>query len=454
MRQRLFLGMVALLPLHTVYLSAWISWKPFLILLAVLAIWDLIDGIRERAWPWHGRVTLAFGVFMATVALGFPEPEFRSRFVRLGLALVVGFLVTVVTARALRLRGMLDRTLRVVFWTAAAMALTGVVFSALLLGAGGNEVIDYLTGSRGYDLPLLDKIGKPAYLLSGFLALSNWHQDPGYGAAWMVLWSTLALLASLRGLGTGRSWLDGSIIGALWVGVVMAFSRTGWVALLLSIGLVVVVSRRRRIGGRLGRSLAAASVSAILVLAGLFLVDAEGVGGELPLQFAFRLQQGWDFLADLTGLFQSSEAFEDQFSQTEQRADVWPEYWRLFLDHPVTGAGLGVGWETNSVRQEPHNLFLELGSETGVIGMAAFIVLLVAIISAGAGVVGGIALITSFLPAMTQTVLFEPSWWFAAGLYLAGRSGAPIASNGARTAREKLESSPESGVVTPTIALD
>lgn len=446
--------MVALLPLHTVYLSAWISWKPFLILLGVLAIWDLIDGLREPTWPWHRRVSLAFGVFMATVALGFPEPEFRSRFVRLGLALVVGFLVTVVTERALRTPGMLDRTLRVVFFTAAVMAVSGVLFSVLLLGAGGNEVIDYLTGSRGYDLPFLDKVGKPAYLLSGFLALSNWHQDPGYGAAWMVLWSTLALVASQRGMGTRRPLLDGAIIGALWVGVIMAFSRTGWVALLLSLLIVAFVSRKRRLGTRLGRTLLAAALSAVLILAGLFAVDIEGVGGELPLQFAFRFRQGWDFLADLTGLFQSSAAFEDQFSQTEQRADVWPEYWRLFLDHPVTGAGLGVGWETNSAGQEPHNLFLELGSETGLVGLAAFLLLVVTIIGAGAGVVGGIALTTSFLPAMTQTVLFEPSWWFAAGLYLAGGFRAPNAGYKPRSGREKLESSPESGVVTPTSALD
>ena len=445
--------MVALLPLHTLYLTAWISWKPFLILLAVLAIWDLIDGLREQTWPWHRRVSLAFGVFMAAVALGFPEPEFRVRFVRLGLALVVGFLVAVVTERALRLPGMLDRTLRVVFWTAAAMAVTGVVFSVLLLGAGGNEVIDYLTGSRGYDIPLLDKIGKPAYLLSGFLALSNWHQDPGYGAAWMVLWATLALIASLRGLGTRRSWVDGAIIGALWVGVVMAFSRTGWVALLVSIGILAYAFRHGE-GRRLGGTLAAAALSAVLVLTGLFVVDVEGVGGELPLQFAFRLQQGWDFLADLTGLFQSSAAFEDQFSQTEQRADVWPEYWRLFLDHPLMGAGLGVGWETNSVGQEPHNLFLELGAETGLVGLATFVVLVVTIIGAGTGAVGAIALATSFLPAFTQTVLFEPSWWFAAGLYLAGRSGAPNVPNGVRSAREKLKSRQESGVVTPTNAGD
>ena len=469
MRQRLFLGMVALLPLHTVYLSAWISWKPYLILLAVLAIWDLVDGLRERAWPWHRRVSLAFAVFMAAVAIGFPEPEFRSRFVRLGLALVVGFLVTVVTERALRAPGMLDRTLRVVFWSAAAMAVTGVVFSLLLLGAGGNEVIDYLTGSRGFDLPLLDKIGKPAYLLSGFLALSNWHQDPGYGAAWMVLWSTLALIASQRGLGTRRPWLDGAIIGALWVGVVMVFSRTGWVALLLSVLIVAFVTRKStplagsagtppnaslggETGNRLGRTLLAAGLSSVLILAGLFVVDVAGVGGELPLQFAFRLQQGWDFLADLTGLFEGSAAFEDQFSQTEQRADVWPEYWRLFLDHPVTGAGLGVGWETNSVGQEPHNLFLELGSETGLVGLTAFLLLVVTIIGAGAGAIGGIALTTSLLPAMTQTVLFEPSWWFAAGLFLSGGFRALNDTDRPRLMREKLESLPESGVVTPTIA--
>ncbi|MGH9895433.1 MAG: O-antigen ligase family protein, partial [bacterium] len=380
MRQRLFLGLVAVLPLHTLYLSAWISWKPFLVLLAILALWDLVDGIRERSWPWHGRVSIAFGLFMATVAIGFPEPEFRDRFVRLALALVVGFLVTVVAERALRTAGMLDRTLRVIFWTAAAMAVTAVVFSVLLLGAGGDDVIDYLTGSRGYDLPLLDKIGKPAYLLSGFLALSNWHQDPGYGAAWMVLWSTLGLVASWRGLGTRRPWLDGVIIGALWVGVVMAFSRTGWVALMISLVIIAFATRRSRPAKKLGRTLLTAALSAVLILAGLFATDVEGVGGELPLQFAFRLRQGWDFVASLTGLFESSAAFEDQFSQTEQRADVWPEYWRLFLDHPVTGAGLGVGWETNSVGQEPHNLLLELGSETGLMGLAAFIVLVATII--------------------------------------------------------------------------
>jgi hypothetical protein len=53
---------------------------------------------------------------------------------------------------------------------------------------------------------------------------------------------------------------------------------------------------------------------------------------------------------------------------------------------------------------------------------------------------------------MTQTVLFEPSWWFAAGLFLAG--GFRAAGDRPRSKGEKLKSPQESGVITPTIAGD
>jgi O-antigen ligase len=121
-------------------------------------------------------------------------------------------------------------------------------------------------------------------------------------------------------------------------------------------------------------------------------------------------------------LFESSEAFEDVFEPSEQRADVWPEYWEMFQSDPITGVGLGVGWETNSVGQEPHSLWLELGAETGLIGVAAFFLLLVVILRTGTGLIGGAALLAAFLPSFTQTVLFEPTWWLAAGLFLGGKA--------------------------------
>ena len=424
LRDRLFLVMVGVLPLHTVFLSAWISWKPYLVIVAVLGVWDLTDGIRSKTWPWHPRASVALAVFLTVVASGFPLPEFRERFIRLFLALVVGGLVMLVTERSLRRQGMADSVLRVVFWSAAAMGVTALLISVVLVGAAGNTPINYLTGARGYDLPLIDKVAKPAYLLSHFLALSNWHQDPGYGAAWSVLWSSLVLIGSARGVGSRRPWFDGVVLGGLWVAVVMAFARTGWLSLAIAmIGASWILVRRGFITGKgIAVRLSTAVISTIVLLTVLFAVDVADVGGDLDVQFAFRFQQGWDLLADLTGLFETSEAFEDVFDESEQRADVWPEYWEMFKSEPVTGVGLGVGWETNSVGQEPHSLPLELGAETGIVGIAAFALLIFVIISSGSGYVGAIALVTAFLPAITQTVLFEPTWWFAAGLFLGGKA--------------------------------
>ena len=58
--------------------------------------------------------------------------------------------------------------------------------------------------------------------------------------------------------------------------------------------------------------------------------------------------------------------------------------WNMFLDHPVTGVGIGnfkseyveyarpLGIELRREPREPHNLYLEVGAETGLPGIAAF----------------------------------------------------------------------------------
>ena len=54
--------------------------------------------------------------------------------------------------------------------------------------------------------------------------------------------------------------------------------------------------------------------------------------------------------------------------------------------------------------------------------MVAFVALLAVIIRNRSDVLGTVALVAAFLPFMTQTVLFEPAWWFAAGLFLSAGS--------------------------------
>ncbi|MDH3518550.1 MAG: O-antigen ligase family protein, partial [Acidimicrobiia bacterium] len=338
---------------------------------------------------------------------------------RLLLAILVGLALLLVSERRLRDRELAGRALRVVFWTAAAMGVTAVLTSLLAVGVFGESAIAAVN-----DIPGVFRVSKPAYLTSGFLALTNWHQDPGYGASWATLWAALAFLASLKGLGSGRRWLDGIVLGGLGFWVVMAFSRTGWLAYPIALLAASFLMSRR--GGirwsEIAVRLGSAALTIALLVGGVFALDPENVGGDLDLQFAFRLSQGWDLLADLTGLFERSDstAFADRFDMSEQRADVWPEYLDMFRENPVLGVGLGVGWETNSIRQEPHNLVLELLAETGVVGAVTFAVLLAVILVVGSGLMGVLAVFAAFLPAMTQTVLFEPAWWFAAALFVAG----------------------------------
>ena len=54
--------------------------------------------------------------------------------------------------------------------------------------------------------------------------------------------------------------------------------------------------------------------------------------------------------------------------------------------------------------------------------------LLVLLLVKGSGVTGRAALFVALLPFMTQTVLFEPAWWFAGGLLLTGSRSDPSGS--------------------------
>jgi len=232
------------------------------------------------------------------------------------------------------------------------------------------------------------------------------------------------VVAVARGVGTRRLWVDGAVLGGLMFAVLMAFSRTGWLTMLIGVPGVVAILVHHHWAGRrfLVRRVGAAVLVAAVLVGGIWVVDRPGVGGDVGTEFSFRLTQGWNVLASLTGLFEHSTRFQEAFNASEERADVWPDYVRMFRRHPITGVGLSVGWQTEQIGQEPHNLLLELLAETGLVGTAAFFLLLVMVFRRGRGAAGYAALLMAFLPSMTQTVLFEPTWWLAAGILLAGGS--------------------------------
>ncbi len=410
-RAWLVAALVFLLPLHTVFVPAGIAWKPFLVLLIAIVAWDAVDGFRSREWPWNIQASITAAVLLVATTIGWSGIP-TSRGAKLWLALLAGTLLLLAVERSLRVFH-LDRTiLRSVMWSAAAMAVTGAVLSFAVVGAFGVDIIDTIDA-----IPGIDRVGKPTYLTEGFVALTNWHQDPGYAAAWMNLWPALVMAIWARGWGFGRWWVDAAVVGGLGVGTFMTMSRTGWLGFVVAIAAATLFLRYRdRVSWtRLLQLLGVAGVVGVLLVGAFWATDRDGVGTDLADAVRYRVTQGVSLGAPIDGFV------EEGIGEQDTRSVVWPRYIEAFKTHPVSGIGLGVGWATPGM-QEPHNLGLQLLGETGLLGFLAFVAMAVIVLRHGGGTIGAIALVVVASSAITQTVFFEPTLWFSGALYL-GKAG-------------------------------
>jgi hypothetical protein len=401
----LFLALVVVLPLHTLFFRAEIAWKPWLILLPIVAVLDMWE---ERRFPWSKRAALGIGALLAAVLISWPGAEAGSTFWRLFLALVAGGLLLLVTGRhATRT----DEVLRAVFWSGAAMAATAFLLALITSGVFGEAAVQGVN-----DLWLIDRVNKPAYLGSGFVALTNWHQDPGYSALWTNLWLALAIIAWGRGAVRAPGWVP-LIVGGLGVATVLTYSRTGWLGLVVAVTAALIALWRadRSALGKGLRAVTWGTLVGVLLLGIHLVVDPQGVGGDVDESLEFRLT--YPLVLGQIDLGEEG-VIDPDLVVGDNRLEVWREYASRFAESPVRGIGLGTGWGENGL-QEPHNLALELLAETGIVGALAFVVLLLSL-GRGGGPTAGAALAVVFAASLTQTVLFEPLLWFSLGLWLAG----------------------------------
>ena len=408
--RRLFVALIALLPLHTVFVDAWIAWKPWLVLVGVMGVLDLVV---TKGYPWSRRLTVALIVVVLAIAASWPGARVKPTYFSLLLGLCAGGLLLLVVAK--NAAGRMDLVLRTVYWSAAVMSLTGI-----LVALASNGTFGYWAVFGLNDLPLVFRVNRPAYLTSGFITVTNWHQDPGYAAAWTNLWLALNVVAVSRGLGSRRYWLDVSVIGALAVASVLTYSRTGWLGLLVAAVTGIFAARResKQRGRRALRVVGGGVVVGVALLTAITALDRPGLGGNVLYSLNYRTS----YLFDITG---GADFVDPSLIVPDNRRDVWGYYFRRFQESPVRGIGLGTGWGTPGL-QEPHNLLIELLGEAGILGLAGFLVLAATVARNGGGTVGGTALVLALIPSMTQTVLFEPTLWLTAGLWTAGKVAGPF----------------------------
>jgi hypothetical protein len=150
----------------------------------------------------------------------------------------------------------------------------------------------------------------------------------------------------------------------------------------------------------------------------VYAADVPRIGNDAELAFTYRLQNFLDLGSLDPEALVDLERLEAQVD--DNRVAVWKVYLEQFRLSPLRGIGLGRGWVTAGL-QEPHNLAVEVVGEMGLVGIAGAAWLGLALVRAGRGRVGAIALAVALLPGATQTVIFEPTVWLGAGLWLAGR---------------------------------
>lgn len=194
--------------------------------------------------------------------------------------------------------------------------------------------------------------------------LSGPLQDPNFFGAMLVLMLPLAVEKAVGDYGTPTRVLGIAAFCAFAMGVALTGSRGAFVAFLLSFPVFLIALERRR------------RIAALVLAAGATAV-ALGVFYE-------------EIAARIALLFEPRDIGSQQDISTEGRLASWKVAVRMFLDHPLLGAGAGnfeVGYQDYALdmglilrgeARSAHSLYLEILAELGVVGVVVFAAILVA----------------------------------------------------------------------------
>jgi putative inorganic carbon (hco3(-)) transporter len=255
----------------------------------------------------------------------------------------------------------------VIFFIQKPSSLKGAVWALVLAGLfmGMISVFQTLTGTFGNNY---FGFGGWQAQVSGDASghrLTGPYDNPNAFAQVLVVIIPLAL---------DRLWSERNIILRLLAGfatllgvitIVFTYSRGGFLAMLFALGIYVVLRRP--------------NFFPLILTAAL----AIGLIQFLPDTYSSRI---------LT-LFQLAPSQNTLVTDTSflGRTSENIAAWRMFLDHPVLGVGLGnysvnyqdysrsIGLDTRRTPRTPASLYMELLSEQGVVGTAIFAFLLILI---------------------------------------------------------------------------
>ncbi len=242
------------------------------------------------------------------------------------------------------------------------------IWSLLVVGIflGLLSTYQYFTGTYdndygGYALAFVQNISGETndYRLGGPVG------DPNFYAQMMLVLVPLALDRLWNEKQKMLRLVAGVALGICSFTVLLTYSRGGFLAMMLVLALMMFMSKRGNL-----RYLLAVGVVALLLI------------NFLPSEFTVRLRT-------LTELFPSSDTNGPvrDYSFRGRTSEMIVAL-QMFADHPILGVGLGnypvlyqqysqrLGIEVRSGARQAHSLYLEVASETGLLGLFSFSLLL------------------------------------------------------------------------------
>jgi putative inorganic carbon (HCO3(-)) transporter len=396
--------------------------NPFLGLLVLMSLHFIQPGEMFPALA-PLRIELVYGVLMLIILLRDKSSEIKDilkndRIVRATLRLLAVVVLTIPFAiwrggalgMAVELSKMIMLQLLMTFFIDSQDRLRSILW--LLVGFmmwfSGSALLGYLNGQY--------------YVVNGVQraeGVNSMAGDPNELAG--VLMAFLPFLVAL--VSCSKRFLVRLLLigcGALTLIVlVLTGARISMVALLALVIFYILRSRRKVLN---------LIVAAVLAAAGWFL---------LPAQYQQRYLTVSHYAGG--GKLDDSNAL---------RLAVWDAGWRMFLDHPILGVGAGqfaTAYGTlylerkHSAWMQPHNLFLQLVCELGLVGLFVFALLAVQIWKAisvvlrmrsspGLAINYHFAVACNFMligVALISTVshtLYRPYWYLLAGLVAANKA--------------------------------
>lgn len=160
----------------------------------------------------------------------------------------------------------------------------------------------------------------------------------------LMAWAVQALLPQVP-----RAFvLVGSL--AATVMLVLTYTRTAWLGLALGLVVIGVLQSRKLLVG-------------LLVTAAILLVAVPPVNQRV------------------VETFNASSEYEDGDGSLSWRLSYWGEVLPLVTDNPITGIGLGVTGFRTEAAKAPHNDYLRFLVEAGIVGLAAYVGFLFALLT-------------------------------------------------------------------------